>query len=166
MTIRIIRGLLIAAGLWLLWYGIMLLLGHNRMDLESIAMWVAGGILIHDGIFAPLCAALGVSARRLLPRTWWAPLATGTVATVTLLAVATPVLGRHHAMADNPTVLDRNYGVGLTVGLLVIWILVGLSVGITRYMSSRGNSGTTPRRTQPSLASYFSMRKSRDLGTR
>ncbi|WP_234391155.1 hypothetical protein [Nocardia suismassiliense] len=122
-----IRIVLLLAGLWLGWYGITLLLDFPRTDLLSIALWFACGILLHDAVFAPLCAVLGVTARRLLPSTWWAPIACGSVATVALLFIAAPVLGRRYAVPDNPTVLDRNYPLGLAVALVLIWALAGVA---------------------------------------
>ncbi|RMI34963.1 hypothetical protein [Nocardia stercoris] len=121
-----LRMLLIAGGIWLAWHGISLLLHDDPADLKSIAFWFVGGILVHDALFAPLCAAAGVGARRLLPRSWWAPVACGAVCTVVLAVLAVPVIGRRNAVPDNPSVLDRNYAAGLVVALAVVWILVAL----------------------------------------
>jgi hypothetical protein len=120
----LVRLLLLLAGLWTAGYGVLLLSKHPPRDLVWIAVWFAGGILAHDAVFAPLCAALGLGARLLLPRRWWAPAACGAVCTVTLLLVAAPVIGRRHAHPDNPTVLDRDYPAGLTIALLAVWALV------------------------------------------
>lgn len=125
---RIIRVLLIALGLWLGWYGISLLLDMNPMDLRSVALWFAGGILLHDGVFAPIAAALGVAARRLLPPTWWAPVACGAVCTVTLALIAVPVIGRAGALSGNPTILDRDYVLGLSISVAVVWLLVAVAL--------------------------------------
>ncbi|WP_405136037.1 hypothetical protein [Nocardia sp. NBC_01388] len=127
----IIRGLLVVLGLWLGWYGISLLLQMNPTDLRSIALWFAGGILLHDGVFAPLAATLGVAARRVLPESWWAPVACGAVCTVTLLLIAVPVIGREGAL-PNPTILDRNYILGLAVAVAVVWVLVLVALRRTR----------------------------------
>ncbi|WP_433657010.1 hypothetical protein ACQPW1_36750 [Nocardia sp. CA-128927] len=142
-----IRILLVLAGLWLGWYGITLLLDFPRADLLSIALWFAGGILLHDGVFAPLCAAVGATARRVLPGTWWAPTACGAVCTVALVLIAAPVLDRGDAMPDNPTVLDRNYPLGLAVALILIWALV-LAAAVARladHHRSRKPGTATPR---------------------
>ncbi|MEV0247309.1 hypothetical protein AB0H76_12020 [Nocardia sp. NPDC050712] len=126
-----IRVLLALSGLGLAWYGIDLFLDFTTTDLISVAFWFAGGILLHDAVFAPLCAAVGLAAHRLLPESWWGPALVGTVCTVTLLALAVPVLGRA-GDAANPTVLDRNYGLGLVLAIAVVWILVGLAVVVSR----------------------------------
>ncbi|MFE6864145.1 hypothetical protein [Nocardia sp. NPDC057668] len=121
---RLARALLILLGVALAWYGIALLLRMNPADLKSIALWFAGGILLHDAVFAPAAAALGLAGRRLLPTSAWGPLACGALCTVTLALIAVPVLGRAHAIADNPTILDRAYPLGLAVALAVIWSAV------------------------------------------
>ncbi|WP_309231104.1 hypothetical protein [Nocardia sp. SYP-A9097] len=120
----VIRVLLIALGLWLGWYGISLLLDMNPVDLRSVALWFAGGILLHDGVFAPIAATLGVAARRMLPASWWAPVACGAVCTVTLLLIAVPVIGRAGALRTNPTILDRDYVLGLLISIAMVWALV------------------------------------------
>lgn len=123
----VLRILLAAFGLWLAALGIADLLHMNRADLLSVGFWFAGGILVHDAVFAPLCAAVGVAAHRLLPRRAWAPLACGAVATVTLLAIAVPVLAPGGANADNPTIRDRPYLLGLILALVTVWALVAVA---------------------------------------
>ncbi|WP_043676524.1 hypothetical protein [Nocardia vulneris] len=143
-----IRLLLLLAGGWLGWYGITLLLDFPRADLISIVLWVAGGILLHDAVFAPLCAAVGVSARRFLPGIWWGPAACGAVGTVALLALAAPVLDRGHAMPDNPTVLDRNYPLGLVAAVVLVWVLVG-AAGAAKFVDRRRRRDITTQRSTP-----------------
>jgi hypothetical protein len=134
-----VRVLLLLIGLTSGWYGITLMLDFDISDLMSIALWFCGGILLHDAVFAPLCAAVGIGARHLLPRTWWAPAACGAVGTVALASIAAPVLDRGGAMPDNPSVLDRDYATGLAVALVVVWALVVLAT-VTRRRMERGFS--------------------------
>ncbi|MFI6869851.1 hypothetical protein [Nocardia sp. NPDC050406] len=132
-----VRVLLATFGLWLASLGIADLLHMNRADLLSVGFWFAGGILVHDAIFAPLCAALGVTARRLLPPRAWAPLLCGAVATVTLVALAIPVLAPGGANADNPTIRDRPYLLGLTIAVATVWALVALAALAPRRRTDR-----------------------------
>lgn len=128
-TIRILLGL---AGVWLAYYGISLFLPFPPADLWSVVIWFAGGIVLHDFVFAPLCVAVGLGARRLLPRSWWAPLAYGSALTVVLGALAVPVLVPHDTFG-NSTVVDRNYPLGLGIALAIVWITMGLwIIRITR----------------------------------
>ncbi|RDI49334.1 hypothetical protein [Nocardia mexicana] len=121
-----VRILLALCGVTALWYSVTLLLPMSNADLKSVAMWFAGGILLHDFVFAPLCAAAGYTGRRLLPRAAWAPVAYGAVCTVTLLVVAVPVLGRENAVAGNPSILDRPYAWGLIVASATVWTVVAV----------------------------------------
>ncbi|MFC8525829.1 hypothetical protein [Nocardia sp. NPDC057227] len=127
-----LRAALLAAGIAIGWYGIAALLDLARPELISVAWWFGLGILLHDAVFAPLCAAAGLGARRILPARWWAPAACGALCTVTLALLALPVLGRGGAVPDNPSVLDRAYPLGLGVTLVVVWALVGAVLVLRR----------------------------------
>jgi hypothetical protein len=123
-TIRVLLGM---AGLWCAYYGISMILPYRPADLLSVVIWFVGGIVLHDFVFAPLCVIVGLGARRLVPRVWWAPLAYGTACTVVLVALAVPVLVPHNTFG-NSTVVDRNYPLGLGIALAVVWIMVLLSI--------------------------------------
>ncbi|MFI6366609.1 hypothetical protein ACIBG0_28100 [Nocardia sp. NPDC050630] len=131
------RIVLLLIGIWLGWYGISALFDLPPADLGSVAIWFAGGILLHDAVFAPICVAAGLTARHLLPPTWWAVTACGAICSVGLVLIALPVLDRRNAMSSNPTVLDRNYPLGLAVALILVWLLVF----IAHAVSSRSGRG-------------------------
>lgn len=132
----IVRILLGVFGLCLGGYAVTLLVEFQTRDLLSIALWFAGGVLVHDAVFAPICVALGLSARRILPSTWWGILACSAVCTVALLLIAAPVLGRGHAMPDNSTVLNRDYPWGLVAALVTVWALPIAGALVRRKSSS------------------------------
>ena len=92
--------------------------GHDHRDL---AVWLAGGVLLHDGVLAGTVLVLGAVLLRVLPRAAKAPTAAGAVVLGSLTLLAVPVLGRFGARADNPTLLDRGYWAGWLV-------LAGLTV--------------------------------------
>ncbi len=122
-----LRALLIAAGAISAAYGINLVLQMNTTDLMSIALWLAGLLVLHDTVFAPLSAGVGTLGRYLLPDLVHGPVAIGFVATVVLTIVSIPVIGRAGAVA-NSTVLDRNYSTGLMAALALVWAGVGMAV--------------------------------------
>ncbi|WP_062980867.1 hypothetical protein [Nocardia anaemiae] len=146
-----VRILLLLVGSWLGWYGISALFALPPTDLDSVTVWFAGGILLHDAVFAPICAALGLTARHLLPPTWWAVAACGAICSVALVLIALPVLDRGDGMPSNPTVLDRNYPVGLAVALVLVWSLVFLAHAVASR-SRRGHNQLpglrSPRQTE------------------
>ena len=115
-------------------YGAWLLL--SRQDLAQIVevvIWLAAAVAIHDGILAPLVVGLGWLGGRFLPRA----AARGAVTVLVLLGpvvlVAIPVLGRFGAIADNPTLLDRDYLRGLLIFAgLCVCAAVAVGVGELR----------------------------------
>lgn len=110
-------------------YGVLLLWQDASWPvLLNIGVWAAAGVILHDFVFAPVCAALGFAGRRLLPRTWWTPAAVGALCSVVLVLLAVPVYDRPGARPDNPTVLDRDYPRGLWTLLGLTWAIVVLVI--------------------------------------
>jgi hypothetical protein len=114
-------------------YGGWLVLSRGH-DLLNLVLWLAGGVVLHDGVLALVVLAIGTVAVRMLPGSARAPAVVGLVVlgSVTLLAV--PVLGRFSARSDNPTLLDRNYTVGWLVlaGLVLVGVVTASLVGSRR----------------------------------
>ena len=130
MRTRVAIGALgVLAGL----YGGWLVLSRGH-DLLNLGLWLAAGVVLHDGVLALVVLAVGTVAVRLLPGPAKAPAVVGFVVlgSVTLLAV--PVLGRFGARSDNPTLLDRDYTVGWLVlaGLVLVAIVAASLVGSKR----------------------------------
>lgn len=118
------RALLVAVGLAVAGYGVVLLLEMPTPVLVRIVVWAVAGAVIHDLVFAPACAAFGLAGRRLVPGRWWPPVAVAGLCTVVLALLAIPVYARPGAHADNPTVLDRDYPLGFWVAVAVVWACV------------------------------------------
>ena len=126
-------------GAWMLW---------SRQDfdqLTSAAIWLAVGVVLHDGVLAIATLALAAVALRILPRASRAPAVVGFIVlgSVTLLAV--PVLSGFGVRADNTTLLDRDY----TAGWLVLALLTVAVVIVASVLRSRsGNKVGGPRGTR------------------
>lgn len=125
------RVLLMLAGLALAGYGATLLWDNPTPILIRIVMWALAGVVLHDFVFAPICAALGLVGRRLLPRRWQVPVAVAVLCGVVLGLLAVPVVGKPGMRPDNLTVLDRDYPLGLLLSLSVVllallWYLLGI----------------------------------------
>lgn len=125
MRVRIIRVILVLAALALGCYGLSLIWAMPRADQLSIVFWLAGGLIVHDALFAPACIALGYGAKRLLPQQWWAPALLAVSASLVVLILSLPVLlpRSPEKTPDNATILDRPYGVSVVIALAVIWLL-------------------------------------------
>ncbi|MFE6507007.1 hypothetical protein ACFVDI_17655 [Nocardioides sp. NPDC057767] len=132
---RGVRGGLIALGTVGMTYGAWLLLSRQDIgQIAEVAIWLAAAVVIHDGILAPAVLALGWLGGRLLPRA----VAQGAVTVLVLLGptvlVAIPVLGRFGAKPDNPTLLDRDYTLGL-LGFAVLCVCAGVAVALGELRS-------------------------------
>ena len=129
MRTRIALGALgVLAGV----YGGWLVLSRGH-DLLNLVLWLAAGVVLHDGVLALVVLAVGTVAVRLLPRAARGPAVVGAVVLGTVTLVAVPVLGRFGARSDNPTLLDRDY----TVGWLVFAALVAVGVVTATLVGSR-----------------------------
>ncbi|MET0704979.1 MAG: hypothetical protein ABWY93_35455 [Mycobacterium sp.] len=132
-----VRGILMLAGVALGLYGATLLWDNSSAILVRIVVWAAAGVVLHDFVFAPVSAALGFAGRRVIPRSWRPPVGVAALCSVVLGLLAIPVFGRPGAHADNLTVLDRDYPVGLWVSLAIVWACVPVYLLATRLLPVR-----------------------------
>jgi hypothetical protein len=120
------RIALVVLGVALSAYGAVLLWENPPVTIMRILVWALGGVVLHDLVFAPVCVALGLAARRLIPGKWWPPIAVAAFCSVVLVFLAIPVYGKPGMRPDNMTVLDRNYPLGLWISLGIVWACVPL----------------------------------------
>lgn len=136
------RWALAALGTLVGGYGAFLLLTRRSAgDVLDAGLWLAGGVVAHDLVWAPLVLLAGLLATRVVPASARAPVVAGLVVLGTVTVVALPVLGRFGARADNPTLLDRPYVSGwlLLVGITAVAVTVAILV---RARVSRRRSNT------------------------
>ena len=125
------RAVLGAAGGLLTAYGVWLLL--SRQDRErnlDVALWLAGGVLVHDVLLGSVVIVVSLLATRLLPAVARPAAGAGLVVLGSLTLLAVPFLGgfgRENA-PDNPTLLDRDYTAGYLVLVATVIIVVVLPV--------------------------------------
>ena len=115
------RVFLVALGLALGAYGVVLVTDNSSQVIVRIVVWALIGVLLHDAVFAPVCVALGFAGRRLLPHRWWTPVLVAALMTVVLVLLAIPVYDKPGVHLDNLSVLDRNYEAGFWIALGVVW---------------------------------------------
>lgn len=130
MKTRLALGLVgIAAAV----YGGLMLLDDAFSALVSVALWLAGGVLLHDFVLAPLAIAAGRLTPR-LPAPSRAPVVVAAVALTAVTLLAIPVLGRFGVSPGNETLLDRNYWAGWAgiVALLAVGVLLASVVRARR----------------------------------
>ncbi|MGL5864491.1 MAG: hypothetical protein ACRCYX_01285 [Dermatophilaceae bacterium] len=109
VALRVVLAVAGAAGAG---YGILLLGRLDPAQVVGVAHWVAGGVVVHDGLLAPVVVALGALVAAFAPGWLRMPLLRALVVLGPLTLVAVPVLGRFGAKPDNPTLLDRPYLAG------------------------------------------------------
>ncbi len=119
---RLVLGALgVVAGLFGAWR----LLGRVQgSDLLDVVVWMAGVVVVHDAVLAPLTVLLTVALRRVVPAAWRSRVTVALLVLVTVTLTAVPVLGRFGARSDNPTLLDRDYTAGW-------WVLAGVVLAVT-----------------------------------
>jgi hypothetical protein len=128
------RILLMAVGFGAGMYGAWLMWEFPWVIIIRIAVWAAAGVMLHDFVFAPLCAAFGFAGRRVIRGRWWKPVTVAALCTAVLALLAIPVYSRPGAHADNMTVVDRNYPLGLWVSIALVWACVPAYYLIVRLL--------------------------------
>lgn len=114
-------------------FGALRFLQLDFPDIVDAALWLAGGVVLHDAILAPLTIGLTVLLTRVVPPSARTRVTVGLVVLVTVTITAIPVLGRFGERPDNATILDRNY----TVGWLVFAVLVLVGTLVTGPLARR-----------------------------
>ncbi len=90
---------------------------------RSMAIWIVGCLIAHDFVLAPLVFALGRGLRRFASGADRRLLQVCLVLFGVIFLVSIPLLGRFGLRPDNPTLLPRDYSVGLVVALATVWML-------------------------------------------
>lgn len=124
---RLTRGLLGAAGIVLVLVGAYHLVGTSFPDGVNIVLWLAGGVLAHDAVIAPLVVLLAVAVLPRLPSWSRAPVVAGFVVLGSASLLAIPAIGRFGAREDVPSLLNRPYGAlwVLFAALVLLVVLAG-----------------------------------------
>jgi hypothetical protein len=146
--LRIAQGVLAAVGTALAAVGAWLLLASGPGNVVSASVWLAGGVVAHDALLAPVTVFVVLVASRVVPRWLRAPMAVGFVVLGTVTVAAIPVLGRFGARPDNPSLLDRNYAAGWLVFAAVVVIAVSIA-GWRRRAAAGAGMAVAPRRPTP-----------------
>lgn len=134
-----VRAVMIVAGIVSIGVGAMNLLTSltRWSDLISAALWGLLPVLVSDLALMPILAVISWLVARLLPGMVRRPVVVGLIMTGTVLAVAWPFLGGWGRRADNPSLLDLNYPLGVGIILVIIW--AGVAVGVIgAFLRDRG----------------------------
>lgn len=99
--------------------------------------FLAGALVVHDGLLLPLTIGAGILLGRVLPRRVLPQVRAAFVVSLAVTVVAFPlVLGRGRA-ADNPSLLPLHYGRGLLEVLAVVWATAAASAAVRAWREHR-----------------------------
>ncbi|MGI8870342.1 MAG: hypothetical protein ACR2F6_16215 [Mycobacteriales bacterium] len=139
MRLRLVIG---AVGVGLGGFGIFRLLTQVPFgDLIWLVIWLAGAVVIHDGILSPLILAVGAAIARFVPpgagRFLQAALVTGALVTV----IALPMIYLRGSQPRSKAILRQNFGGNLA---LLLGIIAAVCLGMYAVRVARERRG--PRR--------------------
>ena len=123
-------------------FGALRFLQLDLPDIVDAVLWLAGGVVLHDAIVAPLTIALTVLATRVVPSRARVRVTVALVVLATVTVTAIPVLGRFGARPDNPTILPRHYVLGWLVFVVLVLIVTLLVGPVTRLVRRRAEPGS------------------------
>jgi hypothetical protein len=142
---RAVRVGLGVVGVLVTAYGVRLLLGLGWANTRSTLVWLVGGVVLHDAVFAPVVLVLALAALRAVPRDRLAPWVVAAVVLVPVTLVGIPELGRFGARPDNTTLLDRPYWLGWSVMVtLVLAVVLGAALLRRRRPGVGGDDDAGP----------------------
>ena len=118
-------------------FGALRFLQLDFPDIVDAVLWLAGGVVIHDGIIAPLTVGLTVLATRVVPPTARTRVTVALIVLATVTITAIPVLGKFGARPDNPTILPRNYLLGWLVFAFLVVVATLLAGPVMRLVRGR-----------------------------
>lgn len=142
----IVRAVLLLTGFVVGLYGLWLIWEFPISTIIQLAVWGGIAVVVHDFVFAPLAALLGFAGRKLVRGRWWKPVTVTALCTAVLALLAIPVYSRPGARADNPTVLDRNYPLGLWIAIAILWACVPMYYLVTRWLPFRQDEAVEQKR--------------------
>jgi hypothetical protein len=107
-------------------------------------LFLVGVLVAHDLVLLPVAIGVGWLVARRLPGWARAGVHSGLYASAVVTAIALPfVLGRGR-LPDNPSKFPLDYGRGLLIVLVVIWIAVAVLVVRRRRVRRVTNRAETP----------------------
>jgi hypothetical protein len=136
------------AGLGFFGFGVVqLLTGGRSTDVPSAVVWLAGVLLGHDVVLAPLALAAGwvlarvTRGRRGVARAVAGGLLTGTC----LVLLALPPL-LTPGVAGNPSATPRDYVTGIAVAVAAAVAVTATAAGMVAWRAARRRRGGDPDR--------------------
>lgn len=132
---RAVRAVLVAGGFAMGLWGLWLMRDFRFDQLLSAVVWLAGGVVAHDGILAPVVVAIGVVLARFTPRHVRKPMTVGLILWGTVTVAVANVLSGQGGKPDNDTILNRPYVATWLVMTLVVFAGFATYSAVSRKVS-------------------------------
>jgi hypothetical protein len=118
-----VRGALIVLGTLIMGYAVTGALTDPDVKPFGVALFLAAGVVAHDGVLLPLMLGAGAVLDRVVPADAHSAVRAAAVSSVAVTLIGLPLAFGFGRLADNPSVLPRPYGKGLLAVLVVIWVV-------------------------------------------
>lgn len=114
-------------------FGIAGLIRHRAQTMPaSWAEFLIGGLIIHDGLWAPIVGLASLALVRLLPA-WARPTVQGAlIVSIACVLVTIPALTGRGRLPTNPSILPNDYRGNLLLVLGVVWFAAALLLIVAR----------------------------------
>ena len=99
---------------------------------EGQLAFLATGLLVHDLLLLPVAIGVGALLGHWLPRWAQGIVRAAAIATAALVVVAFPFVVGAGRRPDDPSALPLDYGRGLAVLLVAVWLAAGTTVLVRR----------------------------------
>ncbi|MCW3040557.1 MAG: hypothetical protein JWM31_2462 [Solirubrobacterales bacterium] len=118
-------GLAVGGGIMV--FGVAGFVRHRvETDPTSSLKFLVGALVVHDALWAWVVAALGFVLVRTVPRAVRGVTMGALGVSAALALVAGPALTGRGRIANNPSILPRDYGTGLLLALAAVWAVAAL----------------------------------------
>lgn len=111
---------------------------HHHVDTRppNLGLFVIGGDVVHDLLFAPVVLLIGVAVARVAPRRWRSGVQAALIISGCLMLFAYPLVRDYARVIHNPSSLPHNYTANLTIVIGAVWV-VTLAVFVFRARAGR-----------------------------
>jgi hypothetical protein len=130
------RRLLALAGIAMIGYAVFAAATSPQVNPGRQLRFLVLVLLINDALVLPLAIGVGVLVARLAPATARPAVQAALIVTASLTVVAGPLMLGYGRLADNPSVLPRDYVAGYLGLVAAVW-LVAAAAMVMRYLAAR-----------------------------
>lgn len=137
------RGLIagLALGVPVIAYGMRgVLVDASDTNPAELARWIVGAAVVNDLVLLPLAGVVGYALRRVSPPAAWPIVRAGALTIGVLTLVAWPFVRGYGRDPANPSLLPRDYGLGLAVVAAVVATVTAIAAVVVTRRRSRPES--------------------------